>query len=72
MITICEIKYTEKPFAIDKAYMKNIENKIILYKQQTRSQKHVSLAFISANGLKQNSYSEKYVDNILSLNHLFE
>lgn len=72
VISICEIKYTEKPFVIDKEYLKNIENKITLYKQQTRSQKHTHFVFISANGLKKNIYSEKYVENVVSINDLFE
>lgn len=72
VVTVCEIKYTKKPFAIDKTYMENIENKMMLYKQQTRLQKHISLIFISANGLKQNSYSDKHVDCVVLLSDLFE
>ena len=30
-ITLCEIKYTSKPFLIDKAYAQNIENKIQIF-----------------------------------------
>ena len=71
VITLCEIKFTEKPFAIDKAYAENIKHKITAYREQTRTKKHISVAFISANGLKENAYSKELVGQIVTLDKLF-
>lgn len=72
IVTICEIKYTEKPFLIDKSYIENIQNKISLYKSQTRSKKHISIVFISASGIKENIYSENNIDQVVTIDCLFK
>lgn len=72
VITLCEIKYTEKPFAIDKAYSENIKQKIMTYREQTRTKKHINVAFISANGLKDNNYSQELVDQVVTLGKLLD
>lgn len=71
VITLCEIKYTEKSFVIDKAYAENIKQKMVTYKEQTRTKKHISVAFISANGIKNNEYSKSLVDQVITLDNLF-
>ncbi len=70
-ITICEIKYTDKPFSIDKPYAKKLEDKIETFRKATRISKQIFLAFISANGLKETMYSEEMVQNIVVLDDLF-
>lgn len=72
-ITICEIKFTISPFSVDKKYAQNINNKIRVFKQQTRTNKHIFTAFISASGIKENSYSENLMDGgIVLLDDLFK
>jgi hypothetical protein len=61
-ITICEIKYTDKPFAIDKQYSLKLKNKINTFIKATRTSKQIFLAFVSANGLKETMYSEEMVN----------
>jgi uncharacterized protein len=72
VVTLCEIKYTEKPFAIDKTYSENIKQKIMTYREQTRTKKHINVAFISANGLKDNNYSQELVDQVVTLGKLLD
>lgn len=69
--TLCEIKFTEKPFAIDKSYAENLREKIRIYKEQTRSKKQIHLVIISANGIKKNKYSDELVDGVVTLEDLF-
>ncbi len=64
-ITICEIKYTLKPFSIDKAYAKILLNKVEVFKAQTRTQKQIFIAMISAHGLKKTLYSEEDVTGVV-------
>jgi AAA+ ATPase superfamily predicted ATPase len=69
-ITVCEIKHTDQPYAIDKQYKMNLENKIEVFKEKTGTTKQIFLAFVSANGLKETVHS-KGVDSIVVLNDLF-
>ena len=70
--TICEIKYTEKPYAIDKAYAENLLRKMKIYKEQTRSKNQLQLTFISAGGIKSNQYSRELVEGEVTLDDFFE
>lgn len=69
-ITVCEIKYTEEPFIIDKQYAEKLQQKIAVFTKITRSKKQIFLSFISANGLKKNIYSE-IVNNLITLEDFF-
>jgi hypothetical protein len=71
-ITICEIKYTDKPFAINKAYEKKLNEKKEVFKRITRLKKQMFLVFISANGLKETFHSKEIVDGVVTLNDLFQ
>lgn len=70
-ITICEIKYTSQPFAIDKEYAKELLDKITIFKKKTKTDKQIFLAMISANGLKPTMYAEELVTNVVTLDDLF-
>lgn len=71
-VSLCEIKCTESPFIIDKNYYNSVMNKIFVYKKVTRTPKQIFVVFISANGLKENTYSKEIVDGIVKLEHLLE
>ena len=70
-ITLCEIKYTNKAFVINKSYEENLKHKIEVFKERTHTNKHIFLVIISANGLKQNEYAKNLVSNVLTLDDLF-
>ena len=71
-ITICEIKYTAKPFVIDKQYAEKLNKKIEIFKKTMRLHKQIFLAIISVNGLQKTLYSEAMVHNIITINDLFQ
>ena len=71
-ISICEIKYSEKPFLIDKSYAENLSNKINAYREQTRTKKQIILSMITANDIKKSTYSEKMVMGVVTLDDLFK
>lgn len=71
-ITICEIKYTNSSFIINKEYARKINRKFQVFEEQTKTQKQLLFAFISANGLKKNMYSEEMVDEVVVLDDLFK
>jgi uncharacterized protein len=71
-ITICEIKYTDQPFVIDKQYAKILLNKEKVFKRVTRATKQIFFSMISANGLKPTMYSEELISSCVTLDDLFE
>jgi len=71
-ITLCEIKYTQSPFILDKLETSLIQKKISIFKKKTQTKKQIFLAFITANGLKKTMYSEEIVDGVVVLDNLFE
>ena len=71
-ITICEIKYTDKPFVLTKDYVEILQRKMKVFKEQTGAQKQLFMALISANGLKNNFYAEGLISGIVTLDDLFQ
>ena len=70
-LTLCEIKYTEKPFIIDKQYAETLKQKITVFKKITQTKKQLFLAIITANGLKKTMYVDEMVNGLVTLNSLF-
>jgi len=71
-ITLCEINYTDKPFAIDKSYAAILNNKINVFRKQTQTTKHLFHSMISASGIKPTMYSEEMVSGVVTLEDLFK
>jgi len=71
-ITLCEIKYSEEPFKITKDYAYVLQRKMTVFKEQTRTKKHLFLAMITSMGLKESIYSEDMVDGVVTLVDLFK
>lgn len=71
IVTICEIKYTDKPFKIDKEYAANLMNKVKVFKAKTRTKKQIFIAMISANGIQPTIYSEELISGVVTLEDLF-
>ncbi len=71
-ITICEIKYTSSTFTITKAYADNLTNKIVVFKNSTKTHKQIFLALISANGVQSNQYSNELLSGTVVLEDLFK
>jgi hypothetical protein len=70
-ITLCEIKFTNKPFTIDKAYAQNLENKVVVFKNVTRTKKQIFLCMISAYGLQKSKHSDELISHVVVLEDLF-
>lgn len=70
--TLCEIKYTDKSFVIDKNYSDTLMQKIQVYAKQTKTPNQLFLALISAKGVKTNGYSDQLVDALVTLDDLFK
>lgn len=70
-ITICEIKYCDKPFIITKEYAEKLRKKVEIFKKITRTNKQIFIVMISSSGLKQNQYSNNLISQVVTLEDLF-
>ena len=71
IITICEIKYSNKPFIIEKDYGKQLVNKIEVFEQLIKPNKQIFLAMVTTLALKPNLWSEELIQNQVTLADLF-
>ena len=71
MINLCEIKYSDGPYTIDKKYMENLRNKAALFRQLTKTRKGIALTMITSFGLVKNSYSMNNIHSQLTVEDLF-
>jgi len=71
VINLCEMKFSIKPFSIDKAYSDVLRNKIGLFKEITSTNKAVFLTMITTFGLVRNDHAMALVQNDLTMEILF-
>ncbi len=56
-INICEIKYSEAEFVIDKDYHSNLRKKMEVFREATKTKKSLQLVMITTYGVRQNAHS---------------
>ena len=71
-INLCEIKYTDQPFALDKQCAEKLQYAETLFKEKTQTNKQIFLSLISANGIKKTMYSEELIHGVVTLHDLFK
>jgi hypothetical protein len=70
-INICEMKYYNNEYAIDKSYAGELQRKLEVFREKTKTKKTLFLTMITTYGLKENSYSNSLVQKNLRMNILF-
>lgn len=71
VINLCEIKYSDSPYTIDKKYLENLRNKVALFRQITKIRKGIALTMITSSGLVKNSYSMNNIHSQITADDLF-
>lgn len=71
VINLCEIKYSDNPYTIDKKYMEILRNKVALFRQITKTRKGIALTMITSSGLVKNSYSMNNIHSQITADDLF-
>ncbi len=71
VISLFEIKFSNEPFTITKAYSEQLRHKIGTFKSETETRKAVWLAMLTTFGVKQNEYSGSLLQHNLDMNCLF-
>lgn len=70
-ISLCEIKYSNKPFVIDKKQSKELLRKKNIYEKITKTNKQIFFSMITSSYLKKNMYSEEIIASEVTLEDLF-
>lgn len=71
MINLCEIKYSENTYRLDKEEYQKLSGRIALFKQQTGYKGGIIPTFITTNGLANNAYAQ-HISASITLDDLFE
>jgi AAA+ ATPase superfamily predicted ATPase len=72
IINLCEMKFTEKPFAIDEKYDKELMLKRETFRDETKTNKALHMTMVTASGLTDGSYmglvqSQVFLDDLFAL-----
>ena len=65
------MKYSEAPYVLKEDEWRNIQMRIAVCRERTRTTKGVRVVMVVANGLKDNAYSGN-VQAVVTLNSLFD
>ncbi|MBM3197812.1 MAG: ATP-binding protein [Chlamydiae bacterium] len=72
VVTLCEIKYSEKIFALEKSEAMNILHKVELFSSSIQQKKQVQVALITTQGVKSTLWSEDVVQHTITLEDLLK
>ena len=72
IINLCEMKFYEGLYTINKTEYENLKNKIYQFKQDTKTRKNVFMTILTSNGLFENENSSELINNKLDIDCLFE
>jgi hypothetical protein len=70
IINVCECKFVNAPYEIDKAYSENLKNKVATFEKEAKAKKATHITMITTYGIKQNKYSGM-VQSEVTLDDLF-
>lgn len=71
VINLCEMKFRNAPFTIDKKYAAELNRKIEVFRQETGTHKGILPTFITTYGVAPNAYSRQLVQGELTMDALF-
>lgn len=71
-INLCEIKFCNKTFVINKNYAEELERKKRVFKEKTKTKKSIFLTLITPYGTEENSQYLSVVDNQVTVDDFFE
>ncbi|MBL8914234.1 MAG: hypothetical protein JNM17_26250 [Archangium sp.] len=70
-LNLCELKFSEGPFTVDKAYARELRRKCDVFRAETRSRKALFLTLITTWGVNENEHSRGLVTTALTMDALF-
>ncbi len=70
-INLCELKFTEGEFVIDKRYAAELRQKRDVFRRETRTRKAVLTTLVTTHGVRDNEHRRELVDKELTMDALF-
>ena len=70
VINLCEMKYSNSEFTIEKSYDHNLRNKIDTFSRESKTKKAIHLTMVTTFGVRKNAYSG-FVQSEVTMNDLF-
>lgn len=71
VVNVCEMKFSQDEFTIDKDYEQNLRRKISRFIEVSGTKKSIQLTFITTYGVKKNMYSGRVTNQVI-LSDLFK
>jgi hypothetical protein len=71
-INICEMKFYNGEFTIDKSYAAELQRKMEVFREQAKTNKSLFLTFITTYGVKKNEHAGRLVQKDLTMEILFQ
>lgn len=71
-ISICEMKFSNEEYAISKSYASELQDKLNIFKSETKTKKTLFLTMVTTYGTKDNIYKTGLVQNEVTMDDLFK
>ncbi len=70
-INLCEIKFYENKFILDKRYAAALQQKKRIFKEETKTRKQLFITLLTTTGIQSNEHSLGLIDQHLTIDNLF-
>ena len=70
VITLCEMKYTARPYKLAKSEAQGLLKKVEVFKKQTHTSKQVTVALIASQGIQDTAYARNVLSGVVTLKDL--
>ncbi|MEM7369643.1 MAG: ATPase [Bacteroidota bacterium] len=71
IINVCEIKYSDTEFTIQKTYAQHLRNKARIFRESTKTKKQLMFTMLTTYGVNHKQHSLGYIEHVLTLDDLF-
>ena len=71
VINLCEMKFSNAPFRIDRGYASELGGKVVAFTSATRTRKSVFLTMVTTHGVADNAYSRQLMESEVTADALF-
>jgi AAA+ ATPase superfamily predicted ATPase len=72
VINICEVKFTQEPFTLAKAYKRELEKKLFSFRYETLTRKSVFPVLITTWGMNDNIHSLGFIQSTITMDDFFD
>lgn len=71
-VNLCEMKFTEGPFVVDKRYAEDLRRKKAVFRSVTGTRKSLFITLVTTFGVSDNKHARAVVDTAIEMDALFQ